>query len=156
MPLLMSHATQDGAIIYQQYLHIGFSTKQFHENCLASSWASSYLNKTSWCRPHSASHHRHSLNFHSWRHMGHSCWTCWEFSHFMMQWMWKQCEHWPHTSGQSSPGILQSGQHPSKGTRHIPQLSSLAIQRQEATLVQPVRATLARKILEESETHSYV
>lgn len=87
------------------------------------------------------SHLSYSLNFHSWRHMGQSCCTCWELSHFMMQWMWKQCEHWPHTSGQSSPGILQSGQHPSKATRHIPQLSSLAIQRQEATLVQRLIVT---------------
>lgn len=26
-----------------------------------------------------------------------------------MQCMWKQCEHWPHTSGQSSPGTLPAG-----------------------------------------------
>lgn len=49
---------------------------------------------------------RHSLNFHSCRHMGHCCCTCCEFSHFKMQCMWKQWEHWPHTSGQSSPGTL--------------------------------------------------
>lgn len=48
----------------------------------------------------------HSLNFHSWRHIGHCCWTCCEFNHFRMQCMWKQCEHWPQTSGQSSPGTL--------------------------------------------------
>lgn len=35
--------------------------------------------------------------------------------------------------GQSSPGILQSGQQPSNAIRQIPQLSSLATQRQVAT-----------------------
>lgn len=54
----------------------------------------------------------HSLNFHSWRHMGQCCCTCCAFSHLRMQCMWKQCEHWPHTSGQSSPGTL-----PARGTR---------------------------------------
>ena len=34
----------------------------------------------------------------------------------MMQWMWKQCVQAPQTSGQSSPGLLQSGQQPSKAT----------------------------------------
>ncbi|KAK4811963.1 hypothetical protein QYF61_022959 [Mycteria americana] len=38
--------------------------------------------------------------------MGQCCWTCCEFSHLRMQCMWKQCEHCPHTSGQSSPGTL--------------------------------------------------
>jgi hypothetical protein len=38
-------------------------------------------------------------------------------------------------NGQSSPGSLQSGQQPSNGIRHIPQLSSLAIHRQTATAV---------------------
>lgn len=37
------------------------------------------------------------LNFHSCLHIGQSWWTCWELSHFMMQWMWKKCEHWPQT-----------------------------------------------------------
>lgn len=41
--------------------------------------------------------------------------------------------------GQSSPGILQSGQLASKGILHIPQLSSFAIQRQVATPVQPTK-----------------
>ena len=45
----------------------------------------------------------YSLNFHSCLHMGQRCWVCWVPSHFMMQWMWKQWLHWPHTSGQSSP-----------------------------------------------------
>ena len=40
--------------------------------------------------------------------------------------------------GQSSPGILQSGQLASKGIRQMPQLSSLAIHRQVATPVQPI------------------
>lgn len=51
----------------------------------------------------------HSLNFHSCRHMGQCCCTCCAFSHLRMQCMWKQCEHWPHTSGQSSPGTLPVG-----------------------------------------------
>lgn len=40
-------------------------------------------------------------------------------------------------SGQSSPGILQSGQLASNGILHMPQLSSFAIHRQVATPVQP-------------------
>lgn len=54
----------------------------------------------------------HSLNFHSWRHMGQCCCTCCACSHLRMQCMWKQWEHWPHTSGQSSPGTL-----PTEGRR---------------------------------------
>lgn len=45
--------------------------------------------------------------------------------------------------GQSSPGSLQSGQQPSKAIRQMPQLSSLATQRQVATPVQPARQTIA-------------
>lgn len=37
------------------------------------------------------------LNFQSWRHIGQSWFTCWEFSHLTIQWMWKQWEHSPHT-----------------------------------------------------------
>lgn len=44
-------------------------------------------------------------------------------------------------NGQSSPGILQSGQLASNGILHMPQLSSLAIQRQVATPVQPEERT---------------
>lgn len=76
------------------------------------------------------------LNFQSCLHIGHCCCGC-EWSHFTIQWMWKQCEHAPQTSGQSSPGSLQSGQQLSKGMRQIPQLSSFATQRQVATPVQP-------------------
>lgn len=36
-------------------------------------------------------------------------------------------------NGQSSPGILQSGQQPSKAMRQIPQFSSLATHRHVAT-----------------------
>ena len=43
-------------------------------------------------------YYSYSLNFQSWRHMGHSWLTCCEFSHFTMQWMWKQCEHSPQTA----------------------------------------------------------
>ena len=78
----------------------------------------------------------HSLNFHSCRHMGHCWFTCWLLSHFMMQWMWKQWEHCPHTRGQSSPGSLQSGQQLSKAMRQMPQLSSLATHFHTATPVQ--------------------
>jgi len=39
--------------------------------------------------------------------------------------IWKTCLHCPVRMGQSSPGMLQSGQHPSKGTRQIPHTSSL-------------------------------
>lgn len=73
------------------------------------------------------------MNFHSWRHMGQCCCTCCECSHFRMQCMWKQCEHCPHTSGQSSPGTLQSGQQPLKAMRQIPQFSSFATHSHEAT-----------------------
>lgn len=104
------------------------------------------------------------MNFHSWRHMGQCCCTCCECSHFRMQCMWKQCEHCPHTSGQSSPGTLpaartqrqdgprltvpgtvpgpaaaphsQSGQQPLKAMRQIPQFSSFATHSHEATPLQ--------------------
>lgn len=67
------------------------------------------------CRPH-------SRNFHSWRHMGQCCCTCCEFSHLRMQCMWKQCEHCPHTNGQSSPGTLPAARthgqpRPERGAR---------------------------------------
>ena len=78
-----------------------------------------------------------------------------------MQWMWKQWVQAPQTSGQSSPGLLQSGQQPSKATLkkkqfferfydfflifheylQIPQVSSLAIHFQEATPFQPLTVT---------------
>lgn len=47
--------------------------------------------------------------------------------------MWKQCEHCPHTRGQSSPGTLQSGQQPLNAILQMPQFSSLATQSQVAT-----------------------
>lgn len=59
----------------------------------------------------------HSLNFHSWRHMGQCCWACCALSHLRMQCMWKQCEHWPHTSGQSSPGTLPA-EGPAQSLQH--------------------------------------
>lgn len=37
------------------------------------------------------------MNFHSWRHIGQMWLVCCECSHFMMQCMWKQCEHCPQT-----------------------------------------------------------
>ena len=76
-----------------------------------------------------------SLNCQSCLHMGHSCCICWELSHFSMQCMWKTCVHFPQTKGQSSPGTLQSGQHPSNCILHIPHVSSLAVQCQAATAV---------------------
>ncbi len=48
----------------------------------------------------------YTLNFHSCLHIGHCwfiCWACW--SHFSIQWIWKQWEHSPQTRGQSSPEI---------------------------------------------------
>lgn len=80
-----------------------------------------------------------SLNFQLCRHMGH-CWVsgC-EFNHFTMQCMWKQCVQAPQTSGQSSPGNEHSVQQLSNGIRHIPQFSSLAIQRHVATPIQSER-----------------
>lgn len=75
----------------------------------------------------------HSLNFHSCRHMGQCCCTCCAFSHLRMQCIWKQCEHCPHTRGQSSPGTLQSGQQPLNAILQMPQFSSLATQSQVAT-----------------------
>ena len=56
--------------------------------------------------------------------------------------MWKQWVQAPHTKGQSSPGNLQSGQHPSNATRQIPQVSSLAIHFHVATLFHPRILTL--------------
>lgn len=50
-----------------------------------------------------------------------------------MQCMWKQWLHRPDTSGQSSPGALQSAQQSSNGFRHIPQSSCLAVHFQAAT-----------------------
>ncbi|KAL0596519.1 Zinc finger protein, partial [Plecturocebus cupreus] len=44
--------------------------------------------------------------------------------------MRKQWEHGPQTSGQSSPGTLQSGQQQLNATLHTPQFSSLATQSQ--------------------------
>jgi len=41
--------------------------------------------------------------------------TC-ELIHFTIQCMWNGWLHSPHTIGQSSPGILQSGQHPSNAS----------------------------------------
>ncbi|EPQ18577.1 hypothetical protein D623_10007381 [Myotis brandtii] len=54
--------------------------------------------------------------------MGQCCCTCCAFSHLRMQCMWKQWEHWPHTSGQSSPGTLPAGtgevrSHRARGSR---------------------------------------
>lgn len=75
----------------------------------------------------------YSLNCHSCLHIGHSCWWSWELSHLRMQCIWNTCEQRPQTKGQSSPGILQSGQQPSKAIRQMPQFSSLATQRHVAT-----------------------
>jgi len=77
--------------------------------------------------------------------MGHCCWADWELSHFIIQWMWKQCEHWPHTRGQSSPGHLHSAQQASNGIRQIPQESSLAIHFQAATACQRLMRTCSRE-----------
>jgi len=76
-----------------------------------------------------------SLKCHSCLHIGHNCCSCWEFNHFKIQCIWKTCVHLPQTKGQSSPGILQSGQQPSNCIRQIPQFSSFAVQCQVATAV---------------------
>lgn len=91
-------------------------------------------NQQFWMILSDSSHH--SLNFHSCRHIGQCCCTCWEFSHFRMQCMWKQWEHWPQTNGQSSPGTLQSGQQPLNAVRQMPQFSSFATQNQVAMAFQ--------------------
>eukprot|EP00929_Paragymnodinium_shiwhaense_P103870 TRINITY_DN67708_c0_g1_i1.p2 TRINITY_DN67708_c0_g1~~TRINITY_DN67708_c0_g1_i1.p2 ORF type:complete len:102 (+),score=4.24 TRINITY_DN67708_c0_g1_i1:169-474(+) len=67
----------------------------------------------------------HCRNFQSRRHIGQRLLSaCSLFSHFMMQWMWKWWPHSPQTGGQSSPGILHSGQQASKGPRQMLQHSS--------------------------------
>ena len=55
-------------------------------------------------------------------------WLTWSI-HFIMQCIWKQWVQAPQTTGQSSPGVLHSGQQPSKAIRQMPHVSSLAIQR---------------------------
>lgn len=74
------------------------------------------------------------------RSIGHCCFEAAVLNHFSRQCKWNTCVHSPQTkiigsayhvpdtakellSGQSSPGILHDGQHPSKGTRQIPQTS---------------------------------
>ena len=99
-----------------------------------------------------------SLIFQGCRHIGHDWLAFWfPFIHFIMQCIWKQWLHCPHTNGphfkntilsikllnkncsinrsQSSPGYLQSEQHESKAMRQMPQLSSLATHFQTATPV---------------------
>lgn len=88
----------------------------------------------------------YSRNLHSWRHMGHFWCICCDVSHFMMQWIWKQCVQRPQTNGQSSPGILQSVQQPSNAFLHIPQLSSFANHFHVATDVQLLIFTFMFKI----------
>lgn len=81
------------------------------------------------------------MNFQLWRHIGHCLFNCCKFSHLTMQCMWKQWEHTPHTRGQSSPGSAHSGQVLSKDMRQMPQFSSFAIQRQDATPVHDLIVT---------------
>ncbi|KAG7382583.1 hypothetical protein PHYPSEUDO_004724 [Phytophthora pseudosyringae] len=73
-------------------------------------------------------------NFQSWRHMG-QCWRmdCSDSSHFMRQCMWNAWLHAPHTGGQPSPGMMQSGQHASNAQRQMPQHSSSTPHRHVAT-----------------------
>lgn len=72
---------------------------------------------------------------HSCRHIGHSWFVimCGWLSHFSIQWMWKQWLHLPDTSGQSSPGALQSAQQSSNGFLQMPQSSCFAVHFQAAT-----------------------
>ena len=71
--------------------------------------------------------------------IGHWCFEAAVPIHFKRQCIWKTCVHSPQTiwksedrtwrsrvyslKGQSSPGILHEGQHPSYGTRQMPQTS---------------------------------
>lgn len=84
-------------------------------------------------------------NFQSRRHIGHWGRGLWEFTHFKMQCRWNAWLHAPHIRGQSSPGILQSGQHPSNAIRHIPQASSCASQVHDATACHSVSSIHQRK-----------
>lgn len=45
--------------------------------------------------------------------------------------MWKQCEHWPHTSGQSSPGTLPV-KGPGLSLRHTHNPPSLPTQAEDS------------------------
>lgn len=81
------------------------------------------------------------LNFQACRHMGHCLFIGCKFSHLTMQCMWKQCEHTPHTSGQPSPGSAHSGHVLSNDIRQMPQFSSFAIQRHDATPIQDLIVT---------------
>lgn len=50
---------------------------------------------------------------HVLRSIGHCCFDAAVPIHFSKQCMWKTCVHSPQISGQSSPGTLHDGQHPS-------------------------------------------
>lgn len=81
------------------------------------------------------------LNFQACRHMGHCLFIGCRFSHLTMQCIWKQCEQTPHTNGQSSPGSAHSGQVLSNDIRQMPQFSSFAIQRHDATPIHDLIVT---------------
>jgi len=107
---------------------------------LHTKWRFTFLSKLSRVIAITIGKNYYSLNFHSCLHIGHCC-CAWVFNHFIMQCIWKQCEHWPQTKGQSSPGNLQSEQHASKGIRQIPHESSLATQCHAATARQLLTRT---------------
>lgn len=87
--------------------------------------------------------------------MGHSLFGGDRFSHFMMQWMWKQWVQLPHTSGQSSPGSEQSGQVFSNAMRQIPQFSSLAVHRHDATPTHDLMVTRILTVSYEQYRHQH-
>ena len=72
-------------------------------------------------------------NSHSWRQIGQEFLLLGCVNHLLAHCKWKAWAHFPHTTGQSSPGYLTPGAVPSKANWQIPQTSSLAFQLQWAT-----------------------
>ena len=106
LPVLMTHWAQlqpCHSLNFQSWRHIGHSYRHVilwtssPDDTLGTATDTSFFElpvlMTHWAQLQT----RHSLNFQSWRHIGHSCCTCCELSHFTMQCIWKQCEHLPQT-----------------------------------------------------------
>lgn len=62
-------------------------------------------------------------------------------THWLIQGRWKAWEHTPHTTGQSSPGNLASGEQESNTFRQIPHTSSPAFHVQDATALHSLIST---------------
>ena len=73
------------------------------------------------------------LNSQSPRQIGHFCSEFLPSNHFVMHRKWNACEQTPHTTGESSPGYLQSGAHPSYGEWQIPHTSDASFHVHVAT-----------------------